>query len=317
MKHPSLLFVIATSAALLGCAEDVSVGPAPVAPALWQNAQDNQARMAAEGMALDGRAWLSPDSYVAFYSGGGRQVQVPIIRANQADAARWHAFEAEPGESYPAYLARVGGPVAMVAGGGAKDVALFASAPDLDDGSATTAAELTNEHCDLTTFEQECDHRLHMRGSSHVNGGSIRTSALVSTWKSFDRTTSSHEVTATGVRHLVCADRGTTDVSIILTGFGSPVVSTFSVPQGSFGVANAVAGFFQTDTCHAAFLDLCLDWIVDTQMWRFETITSITPRTTGANHHWCGNTSELSNYRFSDNRGDRCSGTECPHAFIN
>ena len=317
MKQPALLIAIATSAVLFGCADDPTIDAADVTAARWQNAVDNDDRMAAEGMALEGRVWLSPDSYLAFYGGGGRQVQVPIISARRSDAARWHALEAEPGEGYAAYLARVGGPVAAVAGGGAKDVALFAPSPGGDDGASTTAVELNNEHCDLTTFEQECDHRLHLRGSSHVNGGSIRTSALVNTWKRFDRTTSSHDVMATGVRHIVCADRGSTDVSIIRTWLGSTVTSTFVVPQGTFTIANALAGYSQTDMCNAYFLDLCVDWIVDMRMIRFETITSITPHTTGANHHWCGNTSEMSDYRFSDNRGDRCSGTECPHAFIN
>lgn len=312
MNHTSVLLAIAIHGALLGCAAGTDDG-ARVDPASLQNALDNQARMAANGLTLDGRVWLAPDSYLAFFSGGGRQVQLPMIRATEEGSARWEAQAAEPGEGYAAYLARLGGPVAAVADGAGADVALFAPTDNGDeDGAATEAAALSNEHCNLTAFDQQCAHELHLRGRSHVDGGSTRVSALRGTWKVHDRTSDARTFRNTSVRHVLCADRGTIDVSFVLSNMDftpGSFVNNFTVPEGAFTVADANAGFRHSEYCTAA-IPFCIDWVVDMLMNRFDTTITTSPRTTGANYHWCGSLSELSNYRFSEDAGDRCAGTD-------
>lgn len=313
MKHTSFLSVIMMSSALLGCAVDAGDGAATVEPALLQNALDNQASMVASGMRFDGRVWLAPDTYVAFFSDGDRQVQVPMIRATEEGSARWDALAVDAGEGYQAYLARQGGAVAAIEGARG-DVALFAPT-DAEPVAATAAAAFTNEHCNLAAFDQQCGHDLHLRGRSRVNGGSTRVSALRDTWKVHDRTSDVLTLRNTSVRHVVCADRGTIDVSIVLSDMSftpGSIISNFTVPQGTFTVADANAGFRHSENCVAGDGPFCFDWVVDIQMNRFDTTITTSPHTTGANYHWCGNRSEFANYRFSDDKGDRCTGTDCP-----
>ncbi len=316
MQLHSRLLGFALLAAPLGCAVDPSVETAAVDPALLRNADENQASMAAEGMVLDGRVWLAPDSYVAFYSGGGRQVHQPIIRADEDGVARWQELAADPGEDFATYLARLGGGVGAVTGGTAHDVALFLT--EDEPRAETAAAALSNQHCNLSAFELQCAHQLHMSGISRVNGGSARVSTLTSTWKVFDLTSGSLTPRRTSVRSVICADQGTIDTSIVLANFafgGGSAVSNFTIPQGTFTILDANAGFRQVDRCITSWPFGCLDWVVDTQMNRFDSFTTITPRTSGSNFHWCGNTSELADYRFSDDQGARCSGRECPSPF--
>ncbi len=120
----------------------------------------NQHELEAQGYALDGRLWYSPNSHVAFYRDSeGRVLQTETARAVEGNIGKAEDWRPTPDQTFADYLETVG-TYEMLTSAAAGPVDAIAFAAEQSQPGVRTEA-LDNQNCPKTDFDASCANPTH------------------------------------------------------------------------------------------------------------------------------------------------------------
>ena len=264
----------------------------------------NDDELAAAGYRFEGRVWLEPTAYVAWYRGAsGARLVIEATRPSVSDFPSVAPREESPDE----FATRLGGGHRMLEGGPfARELVMFDRVEAAAARVATLAAIAGNDHCPQDWFTEEC-------GTwTGWDGGTITQS-----WNVTNRSSPPTKIGRTSGSHaVVCADRKTWTFRITNSApeySVSPESTEVTVQEGSALRVSQLGASRIEEFCDSRFLGICVDTDYRTNYQAWDTSIRALSSVAGREAHFCGRLSHTEDdlYETAGFSGWPCFPHDC------
>lgn len=281
-----------------------------------RTAEANQAALERAGFVFEGRVWLARSTHVSFFHDqAGGTLRFPVTRGTAQGAAVLNAHVPAASDTLADYVRSFGAEARDVPG--RLDTLVFAPVSPAEAATDSVTSALSNQACDINTFNAVCARPLRWHAKSYLDFTSIDNTAVQ--WSQFDQSgdTVHGGISITNWDAAVCADNG--PATLFLNSTDQNV--TLVVNHGTFGELWREYGYYEHDRCLGRFLGFCDAWAAD-NVFRGVPSVTITTRVGDPslpivfpdwNYHTCGRMGGMPPVTYRLGTG-ACQRNECPRA---